>query len=106
MNERPETPADDPAEPTPAARAELAPAGCTPSLEELYRYMDGALDGSRKAHVESHLHACGGCGQLYDVQAQFLRLIGVRCKEPLPPDLPDRIFGAIAELGQPPKPSP
>lgn len=65
--------------------------------------MDGALDEHRKAHVQSHLTSCGGCGELYDVQAQFLRLLSVRCKTDPPADLPDRIFGAIPELGPPPK---
>lgn len=116
MDDRPPTPSDPeppatgppdagpgaPASP-PTAKAEVAPAGCAPSLEELYQYMDGALDETRKAHFQSHLDGCGGCGELYHVQAQFLRLIEVRCRIELPPELPDRVFGAIAELGLPPK---
>jgi len=98
----PEPGSQEPGQPL-AAKAGLPPAGCAPSLEELYQYMDGALDETRKAHVQSHLDGCGGCGELYHVQAQFLRLIEVRCKTELPPELPDRVFGAIAELGFPPK---
>jgi len=65
--------------------------------------MDGALDDRRRADVRSHLDDCGGCGELYDVQAQFRRLVEVRCRAELPADLPDRVFNAIAALGLPPK---
>ena len=73
--------------------------GCRPSLEELFHYMDGALDDDRRATMRSHLDACRGCGELYHVQAGFRHLIEMRCHQTeLPPDLPQRVFQAITDL--------
>ena len=93
----PAAPPPAPPVPTPA-RSELPPARCTPSFEELYRYMDGQLDEGRNAFIRSHLDACGGCGELYELQTQFRRLIELRCQSELPSDLRDKVFGAISEL--------
>jgi mycothiol system anti-sigma-R factor len=72
--------------------------GCRPSLEELFRYMDGALDDDRIAHMRSHLDACGGCGELYHFQTGLRHLIEMRCRSELPPDLANRVFRAITDL--------
>jgi len=73
--------------------------GCRPSLEELYRYMDGFLDDDHRAHLRSHIDACGGCGELYHLQAGFRHLIEMRCRQTeLPPDLPERVFRAVTDL--------
>ena len=55
-----------PVDPTPGSQL-----GCRPSLEELFHYMDGALDDDRRATMRSHLDACRGCGELYHVQAGY-----------------------------------
>ncbi|MEM9561311.1 MAG: hypothetical protein AAGA93_01755 [Actinomycetota bacterium] len=76
----------------------VPPVRCNPSLEELYHYMDGFLDEGRAAEVRQRLADCRGCGEIYDVQTQFRRLIEQRCQTELPPDLKDKVFGAIAEI--------
>ena len=106
MSDRPEPPEapDGPVGPAGRAKAELPPTGCAPSLDELYRYIWTAPSTAAVEGTSSPISTpAAGCGELYDVQAQFLKLIEVRCKSELPPDLPDRVFGAIAELGLPPK---
>jgi mycothiol system anti-sigma-R factor len=87
--------ADPPTEPSAAAGTADRTVGCTPSLAELFRYMDGFLDDGRHAELRSHLDRCGPCDDLYHFQARFRRMIGMRCQVELPPDLADRIFGAI-----------
>ncbi len=72
--------------------------GCQPSLEELYRYMDGFLDDGRRERIRSHLEACGGCDELYHFHTGLRHLVGRRCQADLPPDLPQRVFKAITDL--------
>ena len=83
--------------PTPAS-IDVPPAPCTPSLDDLYRYLDGQPDTARQAFLKSKLAACGGCVEQYELQAQFRRLIEMRCQSELPADLRDKVFGAITEL--------
>jgi anti-sigma factor (TIGR02949 family) len=61
--------------------------------------MDGFLDAEQLARIQSHIDACGGCGDLYHFQARLRHLVGMRCRQAeFPPDLPKRIFGAITDL--------
>ncbi len=72
---------------------------CRPSLEDLYRYMDGAMEPVQQEHVASHLSACDGCDDFFHFHTGLRRLVGDRCRSELPTDLPDRVFRAIDELG-------
>lgn len=76
----------------------MGPMGCQPSLEEIYRYMDGYLDDDRQAMVSSHLNACGGCDDLYHFHTGLKRLLGTSCRSELPADLPQRVFRAITDM--------
>ncbi|MGH1489900.1 MAG: anti-sigma factor family protein [Acidimicrobiales bacterium] len=82
----------------PTGSADMGPVGCQPSLEEIYKYMDGYLDEDRQSVVSSHLHNCGGCDDLYHFQAGLKNLLGTRCQSELPADLPQRVFRAITDL--------
>ncbi|MGI9595149.1 MAG: anti-sigma factor family protein [Acidimicrobiales bacterium] len=73
------------------------PMGCQPSLEEIYRYMDGYLDEDRQARITSHLHHCGGCDDFYHFQAGLRQLLGTRCRTELPADLAQRVFRAVTD---------
>ena len=75
----------------------LGPMGCQPSLEDLYRYMDGYLDEERTAMISSHLHDCGGCDDFYHFQAGLRLLLTTRCRADLPVGLPQRVFRAITD---------
>lgn len=103
MNDDDQDPPNPAPDPTPGpGGATDRPVGCTPSFAELFRYMDGFLDDGRQADVRSHLDRCGPCDDLYHFQARFRQMIGMRCHVELPPDLPSRIFGAIADGDGPP----
>ncbi len=78
--------------------AGLGPMGCQPSLEEIYRYMDGYLDEDRQAVISSHLHNCGGCDDFYHFQTGLRDLLGLRCRSELPADLATRVFRAVTDL--------
>ena len=72
---------------------------CQPSLEELYNYMDGFLDDERRASLQSHLNACGGCGNLYDFHTELRHLVGRKCQTDLPEGMQQRVRKAINDLG-------
>jgi mycothiol system anti-sigma-R factor len=96
MSEPTDQPSDRP--PGPIAFGPLPKMSCSPSLEELFQYMEGSSDESRQAFVRSDLCSCPGCVELFDIQSQFRRLVEMRCQSELPTDLKDRVFGAIGEL--------
>lgn len=73
------------------------PMRCSPSIEDLYRYMDGQMEPERQAVVQSHIDACGGCGEVYRFQLGLRRLLGDRCSVEPPPDLSARIFGSLGD---------
>lgn len=95
-----EQPADTPsssAMPT-ASQAASLPWGCRPSLEELYKYMDGVMEPDRQNMVTSHLDDCSGCDDFFHFHTGLRQLIGQRCQSELPRDLPTRVFRAITDL--------
>lgn len=94
MNEQPED-TNEPAAKSGVPLAGQQPVGCQPSMDELYKYMDGYMDEKRQADVRSHLSHCGGCEELYTFQSSFRHLIGVRCRTEPPKDLSKRIFKSI-----------
>lgn len=67
-------------------------------MEDLYHYMDGFVDGERRARIQSHLNACGGCGDLYKFHALLRDLVGQKCQADMPDGLSRRVFGAIDDL--------
>ncbi len=72
---------------------------CRPSLEDVYRYLDGAMEQRQQDYVASHLSVCDGCEDFLHFHNGLRRLVGDRCRTELPMDLPDRVFRAIDELG-------
>lgn len=82
----------------PMSASGMGPMGCQPSLEEFYKYMDGALDEERQAMIATHLHRCGGCDDFYHFQTGIRQLLGTCCQSELPADLPKRVFRAITDL--------
>ena len=71
--------------------------GCQPSLEDIYRYMDGAMEPERQTMVQQHLGDCSGCDDYLHFHTGLQKLIGTRCQTELPLDLPDRVFKAITD---------
>jgi anti-sigma factor RsiW len=71
---------------------------CRPSLEDLYKYMDGAMEPDRTEVVTSHLGRCSGCDDFFHFHTGLRQLVGIRCRSELPKDLPQRVFRAIIEL--------
>lgn len=75
------------------------PASCRPSLEDLYRYMDGHLEPQQREAVRRQVDNCGYCQSLLHHQTGFQRLLGERCKTELPQGLSSRIFKSIYDQG-------
>lgn len=74
----------------------LGPMNCKPSMEALYRYMDGQLDTQLQAEVAAHLSVCDGCDDLYHFENGLRQLLETRCRSQLPAHLPQRVFQALA----------
>lgn len=72
--------------------------GCQPSLEDLYRYMDGAMDSDRAQLITAHFEHCDGCDDFYHFHTGLRHLVENCCRSELPKDLPDRVFRAITDL--------
>lgn len=79
----------------PGQQARLPPLRCTPSFNELFRYMDGALDTDHQAVIRSHLDDCGCCGEVYSFQTVLRKLVEAGCRVDLPAGLPERIFDSL-----------
>jgi len=83
-------------EPTQAAAA-AQQWGCKPSLEDLYRYMDGVMEPEGQSMVRQHMGDCPGCDDFLHFHTGLQKLIGTKCQTELPRDLPDRVFRAITD---------
>ena len=71
--------------------------GCSPSLEDLYRYMDGVMEPERQSMVRQHMGDCPGCDDFLHFHTGLQKLIGSKCQSELPEDLSDRVFRAITD---------
>lgn len=68
---------------------------CDASLQDLYGYLDGVLANDATEGIRSHLSACSQCDDVFSFHQHLSSVIGDRCREEMPPELPQRIFGSI-----------
>lgn len=99
MNEGPQKSNEPPAGDPPTGQPQYS-WGCRPSLEDLYRYMDGMMEVERQSMVQHHLGSCPGCDDFYHFHTGLRKLIGSRCQSELPKDLSERVFRAITDQRQ------
>ena len=73
---------------------------CDQALEQLFEYLDGELEESDRKQVERHLEVCRRCYPRLQFEKSFLdALHQVRSGEDPPPDLRNRIVGALEAEG-------
>ncbi len=70
---------------------------CNPSLEELYRYIDGRLAEPQRSEVRSHLQLCPGCDDVVHFHLGLRSMLGC-CREDMPPEVRQRLIDSITKL--------
>ncbi len=70
-------------------------ANCTDAVERLYHFLDGELDGTRRAVVQRHLDECLPCLEAFDFEVELRQVVASRCRERPPDGLMVRIALAI-----------
>lgn len=79
-------------------QADLRPVSCDASIEELYGYLDGALDQTMAQNIQSHLATCSGCDEVFSFHNRLQTMVGQLGRTEMPTELPERIFGSILGL--------
>lgn len=70
---------------------------CNETIELLYIYLDGELTEDRRLEIQRHLDLCGPCVSAFGFEAELRRVIANRCKDHVPPELIERVAGALAD---------
>jgi len=71
---------------------------CRAVLARLWQYLDGEIAGGDCAGIEAHLEECGYCVDRYGFEREFKLMIRIKCGEPAPSDLAERIRARLREL--------
>jgi anti-sigma factor (TIGR02949 family) len=71
---------------------------CDQALTELEAYLDGELIEDARRLVEVHLQGCSPCFERSEFRARLRLIVRKKCTvvTDLPPEVADRIRGAIA----------
>jgi mycothiol system anti-sigma-R factor len=71
---------------------------CDKALAELEAYLDGELVEEARRTVEGHLAGCSPCFQRSEFRVRLRTIVRRKCTvvADLPPEVADRIRGAIA----------
>jgi len=79
---------------------DCAAPNCEEALHQLYEYIDGELDETRRAAIYDHLDKCGPCLDAFDFEEELRRVVAKRCHDTVPDALRSRI---AAQLELPPE---
>ncbi len=82
----------------PSQEANLDPVSCDASIQELYGYLDGALDQGKAQSIQSHLASCSGCDDVFNFHNHLHSIVGQFGRTEMPEELPNRVFGSILGL--------
>ncbi len=93
MTEPTETPSptDEPA----AASTDCSEPGCREAVEELYVFLDGQLDDTRRSTIQRHIDDCSHCLDTFDFHLELKMVVSKRCQTELPAGLRDRVLAAL-----------
>lgn len=72
---------------------------CAQVLREVYHFLDGEIDDSRREIVAHHLDCCSHCLEAFEFEYELKAAIRVRCHEEVPSDLLERIRTVIDSDG-------
>ncbi len=73
--------------------------GCTDDrIENIYQYLDGALDSADLAEVRAHIEDCTTCQSEHDLELIIRDVVKRSCDEKAPSSLKDKIMHRIEAL--------
>ena len=73
--------------------------GCTESrMENIYRYLDGALEPSDVAEVRTHIEDCIECQSEHDLEIIIRDVVKRSCDEKAPITLKEKIMLRITQV--------
>jgi len=73
----------------------MAEGNCDDALHELYHYLDGQLDDTRRKTIQHHLDDCPPCYEAFDFELELRVVIARKCHDTVPEHLKQRIADAI-----------
>jgi len=80
----------------------MAEGNCDDALHELYEFLDGQLDDTRRQKIQHHLDDCPPCYEAFDFEVELRLVIAKKCHETVPEHLKQRIADALnQEMPQP-----
>jgi mycothiol system anti-sigma-R factor len=68
---------------------------CQQVLAELYVFLDGELTEERRHRIRRHLDDCNPCLEVFDFEVELRQVIRSHCREPVPPELRNRVVAAL-----------
>jgi mycothiol system anti-sigma-R factor len=73
----------------------MAEGNCDDALHELYHFLDGQLDDTRRQAIQHHLDDCPPCYEAFDFELELRVVIARKCHETVPDHLKQRIADAL-----------
>lgn len=70
---------------------------CDHVIAKLWEYIDGRLDGERRAEVEAHLDICARCFPEYDFRRAYRAFVQRGGPQTMPSEMRRRVFEGILE---------
>ncbi|HEY3248608.1 MAG TPA: mycothiol system anti-sigma-R factor [bacterium] len=70
---------------------------CDEVLHEVWGFLDGEIEETRYVEIQAHVEECEGCGPRYEFQRRLMTLIQIRCKQPLPESVRQRLLRLLDE---------
>jgi len=80
-------------------------ADCNEVLRELYHFLDGEIDSSRREHIAAHIEGCLDCLDVFDFHAELRMVVAQKCTESIPEGLKARILEVLGNEDGPFDPS-
>jgi mycothiol system anti-sigma-R factor len=74
---------------------------CTEVLDRVYAFLDRELDDRALSYeeIEAHLHDCGGCLSMYDLERAVRAVLARSCAcEHAPEELRTKVLAQIREI--------
>ena len=73
----------------------MAEGNCDDALHELYQFLDGQLDDTRRQAIQHLLDDCPPCYEAFDFELELRVVIARKCHETVPDHLKQRIADAL-----------
>ncbi|HWQ23073.1 MAG TPA: zf-HC2 domain-containing protein [Gaiellaceae bacterium] len=72
---------------------------CAEAVRQLWDYLDGIVEESRRAQVEEHLAFCRRCCGELEFAEELRAFLAAHAEDDLPPQVRARLVATLDELG-------